>query len=636
MPDLRISQLSANASCVFDDVVPINDFNITKKTTLLNLKHNLFTILPPQVDTFTRSSWSLNLTGTSKWSGGVLATNGKIYGIPQAATTILIVDNDSKTATQTDFGITLGSGNKWTGGVLGRNGKIYCVPLDATDILIVDPVNLTATRSNLNANLAGANKWTGGCLGRDNKIYCAPGWSDQVLIIDPALNSATTTNWGQSIFDHNSSNFKYFGTALGNNGIAYGIPHNADNFLVIDTINGPQRYNPTLVIDLPMNDTTTVSAFYDRSTYNRYAQRIGTLTTSTSIKRAGALCSGDFTAGGYLRFCNASWNRFMESFTIDAWVYLPSANVNTTPAVKKNSICGLGGADSGGNHFCVMNFGTTANVYLAMIDNTSTVAGTVSSTNVFPLDQWVRVTVDHNRTTLNTRLCCNTVLEAQSNTVDFAKISGPSTNFFIGRQDDNIGITWNGRWGGYISDFKINTNAYSLLESLSADNNLFSDRFNSQYTDAKYAGAVTAADGRIYLIPWNRTTLTSVGLPFIIIDSNNHRAVSTNLGLSFLNVNNRWYGGSLGLNGEIYCAPHNETGVLIIDPITNTATITNMGLTMTETNKFAGSVVDTKGRITLIPFSNNTTTLLPIITPNLINRSPLSIERVISGYYNKL
>jgi hypothetical protein len=34
-----------------------------------------------------------SLSGTSKWYGGVLAPNGKIYGIPSNSTTVLVIGN---------------------------------------------------------------------------------------------------------------------------------------------------------------------------------------------------------------------------------------------------------------------------------------------------------------------------------------------------------------------------------------------------------------------------------------------------------------------------------------------------------------------------------------------------------------
>ena len=73
-----------------------------------------------------------SLSGTIKWYGGVLAPNGKIYGIPYNATTILEIDPVSKTTTT--FGSLSGT-IKWYGGVLAPNGKIYGIPFNATTIL---------------------------------------------------------------------------------------------------------------------------------------------------------------------------------------------------------------------------------------------------------------------------------------------------------------------------------------------------------------------------------------------------------------------------------------------------------------------------------------------------------------------
>ena len=83
----------------------------------------------PQVSTFG------SLTGTLKWRGGVLAPNGKIYGIPYSATTILEIDPVTKTTSE--FGSLTGA-NKWQGGVLAPNGKIYGISYDSTTVLEID------------------------------------------------------------------------------------------------------------------------------------------------------------------------------------------------------------------------------------------------------------------------------------------------------------------------------------------------------------------------------------------------------------------------------------------------------------------------------------------------------------------
>jgi hypothetical protein len=85
---------------------------------------------------------------------------------------------------------TLTGGNKWYGGVLAPNGKIYGIPYNSTDILIIDPVTDTATRSSMSATLTGTNKWAGGVLAPNGKIYGIPINSTDILTITPDLNTS--------------------------------------------------------------------------------------------------------------------------------------------------------------------------------------------------------------------------------------------------------------------------------------------------------------------------------------------------------------------------------------------------------------------------------------------------------------
>ena len=86
------------------------------------------------------------------------------------------------TATRSALGASLTGSDKWTGGVLGPDGKIYGIPWNATDILVIDPVAGTATRSALGASLTGTDKWFGGVLGPDGKIYGIPGNATDILV----------------------------------------------------------------------------------------------------------------------------------------------------------------------------------------------------------------------------------------------------------------------------------------------------------------------------------------------------------------------------------------------------------------------------------------------------------------------
>ena len=141
--------------------------------------------------TATTSSMSLTMDNSAKWSGGVIAQNGKIYCVPVNATDILVIDPVANTATRSNMGVLMGGTNKWRGGVLAGNGKIYFAPYNATDILVIDPIANTATRSNMGANLSGTNKWIGATLGGDGRIYCVPYDATDILIIDKHVDVAS-------------------------------------------------------------------------------------------------------------------------------------------------------------------------------------------------------------------------------------------------------------------------------------------------------------------------------------------------------------------------------------------------------------------------------------------------------------
>ena len=118
-----------------------------------------------------------SLSGTNKWVGGVLAPNGKIYGIPHNSTSVLEIDPTTNTVST--FGSLTGAG-KWEGGVLGPNGKIYGIPRGSTSILEIDPTTNTTA---IFGSLSGANKWVGGVLAPNGKIYGIPFSSTSVLEI---------------------------------------------------------------------------------------------------------------------------------------------------------------------------------------------------------------------------------------------------------------------------------------------------------------------------------------------------------------------------------------------------------------------------------------------------------------------
>jgi len=189
---------------------------------------------PPTVDTSTISVPS----GSDKWYGGVLAPNGKIYCVPGASTSVLIIDpqtDSADTSTIDDIPVGGGPAPDWLGGVLAPNGRIYCIPWEAENVLIIDPTANTADTDAI-GDLGGGNKWHGGVLARNGKIYCIPYDSDAVLVIDPATDTSATI----PIPDPDPAGpepgdpSKWYGGVLAPNGKIYCIPWKADYVMIID------------------------------------------------------------------------------------------------------------------------------------------------------------------------------------------------------------------------------------------------------------------------------------------------------------------------------------------------------------------------------------------------------------------
>jgi hypothetical protein len=147
--------------------------------------------------------------------GCVLATNGKIIGIPDRDTAVLEVDPVERTAT------TLGSaghGGGFFGGVLAQNEKIYGIPSRGTTVLEIDPILRTV--STFGELPTGQSKWRGGVGASNGKIIGIPYASDYVLEIDPI--SKTISYFGD-ISQLGLSFRGWSGGVIAPNGKIYGI-----------------------------------------------------------------------------------------------------------------------------------------------------------------------------------------------------------------------------------------------------------------------------------------------------------------------------------------------------------------------------------------------------------------------------
>lgn len=149
----------------------------------------------------TRQSAATITAVTNNYVGSVLATGGRVWATPFAATGGLVFDaNNNRTSVVGSFG----GGSNFTSGVLMNDGRIFVIPRASTTARIVDLVNNTVATPG--ATFPGGNAYVGGCLfdgGR--RIYLAPALQTTAGVYDIqrgtlSVPSGTfTTNVGASI-----------------------------------------------------------------------------------------------------------------------------------------------------------------------------------------------------------------------------------------------------------------------------------------------------------------------------------------------------------------------------------------------------------------------------------------------------
>lgn len=237
---------------------------------------------PPSANSIAYS----NVSGGDHY-GGILGANGKIYGIPNGATTILEIDPE--TNMQASFG-SFASTFMWAGGVLAPNGKIYGIPNQQTTFLVID----TAARSTSTFGTAAANDYFGGVLAPNGKIYAIPHSGASVGVVDPAENSVTT-------FGSFAGATKWVGGVLAPNGKIYGIPYTVSTVLVIDP-----RSNSAYTIASPATGFLGGVLASDGRIYARSNNTVLAIDPWTeTVTSYAATASVGFTGGAYAANGNA-------------------------------------------------------------------------------------------------------------------------------------------------------------------------------------------------------------------------------------------------------------------------------------------------------------------------------------------
>lgn len=179
---------------------------------------------PVQDTTPTISTFGDLGAGVEKYSGGVLAPNGKIYAVPKRGGTFLELDPQTKEIVT--FGVAAINNGQYFGCVLAPNGKIYGVPHCATSIVEISPENKSLRYiGNFEAN---QYLYSGGVVAPNGKIYMMPHDALNILEFDPNTDTITYIDVPISL------NEKFKGGVLAPNGKIYAIPYGAKFLLEID------------------------------------------------------------------------------------------------------------------------------------------------------------------------------------------------------------------------------------------------------------------------------------------------------------------------------------------------------------------------------------------------------------------
>ena len=131
-------------------------------------------------------------------------------------------------------------------------------------------------------------------------------------------------------------------------------------------------------------------------------------------------------------------------------------------------------------------------------------------------------------------------------------------------------------------------------------------RITVQPNPNSYYSGVLAPNGKIYSIPSDSTDI-------LIIDPVTGTATRSAMGADLTGAN-KWWGGVLAPNGKIYGIPYTSTDILIIDTVTNTATRSTMGATFTGNTEWVGGVLGPGGKIYGIPFNSTDILIIDTVT----------------------
>jgi len=119
---------------------------------------------------------------------------------------------------------------KFTGAVLANNGKVIFAPSDADVVGVFDPCDGTFETVDVGAKVTGIRKFSAAALAKDGRVIFAPSHANGVGVFNPTDNSFEVVD----ISIPGTSQWKFVGAATANNGKVILAPMNAGGVGVFD------------------------------------------------------------------------------------------------------------------------------------------------------------------------------------------------------------------------------------------------------------------------------------------------------------------------------------------------------------------------------------------------------------------
>ncbi|MEL6548286.1 MAG: hypothetical protein AAFQ82_26920, partial [Myxococcota bacterium] len=169
------------------------------------------------------------LAENERYSGGVLAPNGWIYGIPSTATRLLRIRPEQNPVEVGQVGDPLGpDADKFSGATLNSSGLVVSLGEASSSVLLFDPGSPSGTQRL--GTLSGDAPYfvRSVALGSDGFVYGAPANSPDPIRIDPRFPGEVLT-----VSELSSGVDKWRGMALAPDGRLFAAPYQSSGVLII-------------------------------------------------------------------------------------------------------------------------------------------------------------------------------------------------------------------------------------------------------------------------------------------------------------------------------------------------------------------------------------------------------------------